>query len=133
MLKGSVVKNTSSLSSNDFVQYFKSINDPESVFFQADEDIIYFNERYLDGELSVMFDELNVPFTINDVKKACNKLNNGKSGGPDYFLNEFFKYGSSVDSFNNVLCSLFNKLFDTGYFPSEWSEGYVVPLHKREM
>jgi len=35
--------------------YLKSIYDPESVFFQPDEDILLFNERYLQGELQCMF------------------------------------------------------------------------------
>jgi len=33
--------------------------------------------------------------------------------------------------FATALCTLFNKLFDSGYFPETWSEGYVVPLHKK--
>ena len=35
MLKGSVVCNSSSLASDDFVSYFKSVNDPDSVFFST--------------------------------------------------------------------------------------------------
>ena len=27
--------------------------------------------------------------------------------------------------------TLFNKIFETGHFPENWSEGYVVPLHKK--
>ena len=30
--------------------YFKAINDPEDRFFQADDDIIYYNERYVTGK-----------------------------------------------------------------------------------
>ena len=26
---------------------------------------------------------------------------------------------------------LFNKLFDLRYFPADWSEGFIVPLHKK--
>lgn len=69
--------------------------------------------------------------TTNEIKKCCKKLKNGKSGGPDNFLNEFFKYGCEIDMFATVLCTLFNKFFDSGYFPETWSEGYVVPLHKK--
>ena len=90
MLRDSVVNNKCSLSSNDFLDYFKSINDPDSVFYQPDEDVLYFNERYVQGELDVMFSELNAPFVVNDIIKACKQLKNGKSAGPDYFINEFF-------------------------------------------
>ena len=30
------------------------------------------------------------------------------------------------------LHTLFNKIFDLEYFPESWSEGYIVPLHKKE-
>ena len=80
------------ISTQHFFEYFKSVNDPQSVFFQPDEDILYFNERYLNGELQVMFDELNSPISVEEIKKACATLNNGKSAGPDKLLNEFFKY-----------------------------------------
>jgi len=30
------------------------------------------------------------------------------------------------------LLSLFNKIFDIGYFPECWSEGFIIPLHKKE-
>ena len=55
--------------------------------------MLYFNERYLDGEMQIMFDELNIPFSCDEIVKACKKLNCGKSAGPDLILNEFLKYG----------------------------------------
>jgi hypothetical protein len=45
-----------------FKNIFKSVNDPESVFYQADEDVWYFNDRCFNEELNVMFSD-NVPFT----------------------------------------------------------------------
>lgn len=48
MLKGvSTINYPKSLTANTFVNYFKSVNDPEGRFYQADEDVIFFNERYL--------------------------------------------------------------------------------------
>ena len=29
------------------------------------------------------------------------------------------------------LLSLFNKIFEISCFPTSWSEGYIVPLHKK--
>ena len=40
------------------------------VFFQPDEDILLFNERYLQGELQCMFKELNVSIQYDEVLKA---------------------------------------------------------------
>jgi len=48
-----------------------------SVFHQPDEDVVFFNDRYLNGELDIMFSELNVPFCVDEIVKACKKLNSG--------------------------------------------------------
>ena len=54
-------------------------------------------------------------------------MNSGKSAGSDYWLNEFFNYGSCCNGFVNVICVL----FDLRYFPADWSKGFIVPLHKK--
>jgi len=74
-----------------------------------------------------MFQELNMPFSIDELLKATKQLN--KSGSPDMYLNEFFIHGKNVILPN--LLVLFNKIFKLGYFPDSWFEGYIVPLHKR--
>ena len=54
---------------------------------------------------------------------------NGKSAGPDKLINGFFIHGNIY--LCPILCNLFNKLFETGYFPEVWTEGYIIPLHKK--
>ena len=78
------------LPTNTFAEYFKSINNPGSVFFKPDEDILYFQQRFLDSEIQVMFSELDVEITREEIIKSIRQLKNGKSGGPDKLLNEFF-------------------------------------------
>ena len=93
MLKQSETKSKSqSLSTQFFYVYFKTIIDPYSVFYQADEDIIHFNERFFEvrSELQVMFNELDDEITINEIIKAIKQCKPNKSGGPDILLNEFF-------------------------------------------
>ncbi len=34
-------------------------------------------------------------------------------------------------AFPHCLLSLFNKVLSLGYFPETWSEGFIVPLHKK--
>ena len=41
----------------------------------------------------------------------------------------FFKYG--INEMANYLHRLFNVIFEKGYFPSKWTEGFIVPLHKK--
>ena len=117
------------LTSQHFADYFKVINNPDSKFFQADDDLLLFNERYVKGELQIMFHELDAEISVSEIRKGVQSLKNGKSCGPDLFLNEFIKYG--INSLIGYLHVLFNKIFDTGFFPDAWGEGYIVPLHKK--
>ena len=97
-----------------FADYFTAINNPDSRYFQPYEDILYFNQRYLNGKLDVMFEELNVQISMQENRKSVQLLKNGKSSGPDLFLNEFLKYG--INSLISYLHTLLNKIFDTDSF-----------------
>ena len=76
-----------------------------------------------------MFQELDIEISLSEIKKGIQLLKNGKSGGPDLLLNVFLKYGN--DDILLYLHSLFNKIFDIGYFPESWGDGFIVPLHKK--
>jgi len=39
---------------NDTTEYFKSVNNPDDRFFKPDEDIEYFNQRFLNTKVNVM-------------------------------------------------------------------------------
>ena len=112
-----------------FEQYFKAIYNPLDHFYSPDEDILFFNERCENNEFNVMFEELNVDFLDQEILKAIGQLKTNKSGGPDKIINEFFIHGKNI--FTPILCNLFNKIYETGHFPEIWSEGYVIPLHKK--
>ena len=63
-----------SISSKQFADYFKAINDPGDRFFQIDEDVLFFNEHYLRGEFQIMFDELNNEILRTELLTAINQL-----------------------------------------------------------
>ena len=117
------------LSAKKFAEYFKAVNDPNSVFFQADEDILDFNNRFLNSELQLLFSELDCEISLNEIIKAIKQLKSGKSGGPDRLLNEFFIHGTEI--LPRYLYTIFNILLHKGYFPSSWTQGYIVPIHKK--
>ena len=117
------------ISSKIFADYFKAINDPKGRFYQVDDDILFYNECYVRGEFQIIFDELNSDILKDEILTAIKQLRNGASSGPDMLLNEFFKNGSA--SLINYLLALFNKLFHMGYFPEQWSEGFIVPIFKK--
>ena len=114
---------------SSFEDYFNAVNNPNDPFFTPDEDVIYFNERYVQTEFSIMFDELNLNFSHDEVLRSIKQLKTNKSGGQDNLINEFFIHGKIV--LVPILCNLFNKIFETGIFPQEWSEGCIIPLHKK--
>ena len=80
--------------------------------------LIYINDisDELTGLARLFADDTSLSFSSPDV-------------GPDKLLNEFFINGKEVLS--TTLLILFNKLFEMDYFPEEWSEGYIIPLHKK--
>lgn len=43
-----------------FTDYFKTIHNPDYVFFQPDEESLYFNERFFMGEFQCMFAESSI-------------------------------------------------------------------------
>ena len=50
-----------------------------------------------------------------------------------FTINELFKYGSCCHGSVNVMCVLLNKLFGLRYFPADWSQGSIVPLHTQRI
>ena len=118
-----------SLTSRHFLEYFKSVNNPNDHFYQADEDILQFNERVLSNENETMFGELDQSITDAEIRRGIKELKTGKSGGPDKIINEFLIHGAST--LLPYLNILFNLVFNQGYFPVCWSEGYIVPIHKK--
>ena len=127
--QASNVNTKQSVTSEQFAQYFKAVNDPNGKFYKADGDVLLFNERYVRGEFQIIFNELNTDISVEEIKTPIKQLRNGASCGPDLWLNEFFKKGFEI--LFSYLHNLFNKLFKAGYFPQEWTEGHIVPIFKK--
>ena len=76
------------------------------------------------------YPELNDDITFDVVKRAINNLNRNKSSCPsDNLLNEYFL--ETRDILIGHLTDLFNVIFNAGYFPQQWSEGFIIPIHKK--
>ena len=81
------------------------------------------------SELDILYEELNEEVTLDELQKSIKQLKSGKAAGLDLLLNEFFIHGR--DLLAEPLRDLFNCIIKTGHFPTAWSEGLIVPLHKK--
>lgn len=73
--------------------------------------------------------ELNEPITDSEVKGAIKKLKAGKACGPDGIAPEFYMYEHPV--FIEFLVTLFNAIFESGIYPTEWTKSAIFALHKK--
>ena len=112
---------------NQFFYYFKQISLPDDPFYRADADIVdYVNDK---NSLEIMYNDLDKPFTVKEVESALKQLKQNEAAGLDLLLNEFFIHGKKT--LIPILTKLFNNIFACGYFPSTWSDGLILPLHKK--
>ena len=77
LLKGCAGIKKCNIDISIFADYFSKVHNPDDPFFTVDEDIAYFVEHYYESELQVMFDELNVDITIEEINNAICSLNAG--------------------------------------------------------
>lgn len=108
MLKELAYVKPANIALSSFEQYFKAVNNPSDPFYAPDEDILYFNERYVNNEFSVMFAELNTDFSQNEIIKSIKQLKSNKAGGPDKLINEFFIHGQHILVYQYCGISLIN-------------------------
>jgi hypothetical protein len=72
---------------------------------------------------------LDKPYTVDEIIGAVKSLKRGRYPGKDFLLNEYFI--ESIDILTSHICYIFNCLLDTGFFPDSWTEGIIIPLHKK--
>lgn len=71
---------------------------------------------------------LGAAISLKEISKTCHKLKNNKSNGMDCMPNKMSKYGQQA-----LLPSIGKLLYlilQSGMYPSAWSIGYVIPIHK---
>ena len=93
--------------SDEFYGYFNSLNNPEDVSTQADDDIYEYLNENLNND--TMFEGLNNTLDVDEVKNAIRELKTGKAAGHDLIINELYINASEVLA--PVLTCLFNNVF----------------------
>ena len=74
-------------------------------------------------------DLVNCDITIEEVADTVNSFVMSKSPGLDGVTNDILKKSSVI--IVPLLCNIFNKILECKYFPKEWSEALIIPLHKK--
>ena len=86
------------------------------------------SENHINEE-DVHINELDEQISLAEVKQAIRKLKAGKASGIDEIPAEFVK--AAEDMVAPFLTKLFNRVYDTGVFPKQWSQSVIVPLLKK--
>jgi len=105
-----------------FAEHFKNLGEEEGTA----DDVPF---KLQDINIS-QNEELNLPFTLEEVRQAANKLKSNKASGIDHIINEFLK-NSPMEMFQ-VLTGLFNLVLMTGMIPEDWSIGIIKPIYKKK-
>ena len=71
---------------------------------------------------------LNEEISLSEVLASIRQLKCGKSPGPDSIGAEF--YLNTATEISPILKDLFNRIFDSGIFPSSWGRSILCPIHK---
>ena len=88
----------------------------------------FFNDKNYEEITNIPPTPMRVPFNPNEIKKAINKLKNGKSAGCDNIKAEQLKYGPDLVA--ETITEIINHMAETGEHPKEIKHGILTPLQK---
>ena len=121
-------KNSSKIQLNEFFDYFSSMQqDLATVHDEETEELILNDDAFSSNDSN--FEELDKPITVKEIETVIRSLKRNKSAAGDELLNEYFI--ESADILSGHLADIFNAILNSGVFPSQWSEGIIVPLFKK--
>ena len=123
-----VTKVTNNIKTNEWYDYFKQL------FNISDDSNANYNlsrpSNVNSDETDNDFDQLlQGPITLIEIDQALNNLKVGKASGSDGIGSEFYKVNSNI--LRECLYSLFNKIYELSYYPTEWCKSLIHPLHKK--
>ena len=72
----------------------------------------------------------SIQISEQDVKDVLDHLDVKKACGPNHLSPRLLKEGASILA--HPLSIIFRRSLTQGYFPSQWKDGYLTPIHKKE-
>ena len=113
----------SDISLEEFTEHFKSLSNISFGNFQQDESNTTLNHD------EVNIEELDCPFTNEELLKAISTLKRNKSSDYDGNVADFFI--ECKDFISPYLLTIFNKIYESGIYPDSWCKGVIVPIFKK--
>ena len=120
-------KNNNEITMSDFYKYFSELSG--DILQNKNEKSEEFSTQHNFNDLNCSYGELDRMITVSEILEAVKNLKRDKSAGSDFLLNEYFI--ESIDILSSHICDIFNAILDSGFFPEKWTEGVIVPLHKK--
>lgn len=120
-------KASSNISVDDFKKYFANLSNDIGNCFNVDAEEFCTENNFNDNNCS--FEELDQPIIVGEVLSAVKLLKAGKALGTDCLMNEYFI--ECIDIISAHVCDIFNSILNSGYFPDKWTEGVIIPVHKK--
>ena len=111
---------------NAFFTHYKELNMEQTPLSKEQEDIVTALKML---EQTPTFSQLDYRIEIQEVLQGIKSLKLGKAIGLDAISNEMIKAGQTVLS--APICRLFNLVLSTGQYPSAWTAGKILPIHKK--
>ena len=111
---------------SDFKSHFEKLNEIPSKYQQR-IDIIR-NVLKTCEEDSRLFTDLDFSISDSEILTCISKLKNNKSGGLQIINNNILKAGNAY--LLPSIKKLFNSILLSGFYPSNWSSGYLSPIFK---
>ena len=85
-------------------------------------------EKYIQDNIDSRINELNEPFTLDELSSALKGLKNNKSSSFDRVNNEMLKVGGKV--VKKAFLHFFNSIQASCFYPTLWKRDILHPIHK---
>lgn len=127
LFRGKNSNTQNNLSENDFFEYFKKLS--SEISENTPDDVSDFMQNFDSSQRETTFSELDEPISQAEIRSAIQGLKTNKSCGIDDIINEYFKNAAEI--LIEPLHMLFNRILNSRIFPTQWTTGLIVPIHKK--
>lgn len=109
-----------------WVQHFKDLMCKEVGALAPEQEVV---TKYIENKANwCVFNELSFSITEKEIMSAIKNLKSGKACGADLISNEMLKCIGHI--ILPVIKKLFNKILQTGHYPTLWRYSWLKVLHK---